>query len=131
MEAHPKLRPVDTATDGVYLAGCCQGPKDIPDTVAQAKAAASSALIPLTKGSVVIEPIVASVDEDRCCACRMCASVCEYKAVLFDEDKGVMTVNAALCKGCGSCAGACPSGAMTIQHYTDGQIEAQLSVLLS
>jgi heterodisulfide reductase subunit A len=129
MEAHPKLRPVDTATDGIYLAGCCQGPKDIPDTVAQAKAAASSALIPLVRGKVFVEPISAQVNEDLCCGCRLCETMCEYKATVFDEEKGVMTVNAALCKGCGSCGGACPAGAITIKHYTDAQIFAQLESL--
>ncbi|HHS14485.1 MAG TPA: CoB--CoM heterodisulfide reductase iron-sulfur subunit A family protein [bacterium] len=129
MEAHPKLRPVDTATDGVYLAGCCQGPKDIPDTVAQAKAAASSALIPMIRGKVFVEPISAQVNDDICCGCRVCEAMCEYKATVFDEEKGVMTINAALCKGCGSCAGACPTGAMTIRHYTDDQIFAQVESL--
>ena len=129
MEAHPKLRPVDTATDGIFVAGCCQGPKDIPDTVAQAKAAAASAIVPLVRGKVYVEPISATVDEDVCCGCRVCETMCEYKATVFDEDKGVMTVNSALCKGCGSCGGACPTGAITIKHYTDNQIFAQLRSL--
>jgi len=131
MEAHPKLRPVDTATDGVYLAGCCQSPKDIPDTVAQAKAAASSAIAPMVQGKVSVEPISAQVNEDVCCGCRVCETMCEYKATVFDEEKGVMTVNAALCKGCGSCGGACPTGAITIKHYTDDQIFAQLESLIA
>ena len=129
MEAHPKLRPVDTASDGVFLAGCCQGPKDIPDTVAQAKAAASSALVPMVQGKVFVEPIVAQVDEDLCCGCRVCETVCAYKATVFDEEKGVMTVNSTQCKGCGSCGGACPTGAIAIRHYTDHQIFAQLDSL--
>jgi heterodisulfide reductase subunit A len=129
MEAHPKLRPVDTATDGIFVAGCCQGPKDIPDTVAQAKASAASAIVPLVRGKVYVEPIGAAVDEDLCCGCRVCETMCEYKATVFDEEKGVMTVNSALCKGCGSCGGACPTGAITIKHYTDNQIFAQLRSL--
>jgi len=129
MEAHPKLRPVETATDGVYIAGCCQSPKDIPDTVAQAKAAAASAIIPMAVGKVIVEPIVAQVDENVCGGCRICESLCEYKALIFDQEKNIMTVNTALCKGCGSCGGACPTGAITIQHYTDAQIFAQLHTL--
>ncbi|MFH1866197.1 MAG: CoB--CoM heterodisulfide reductase iron-sulfur subunit A family protein, partial [Candidatus Eisenbacteria bacterium] len=103
MEAHPKLRPVDTATEGVFLAGCCQGPKDIPDTVAQAKAAASSAIIPMSRGTVRIEAISAVVDEDRCSGCRICVSVCPYGAIAYDEKDKVSRVNEALCKGCGTC----------------------------
>lgn len=129
MEAHPKLRPVDTATEGIFLAGCCQGPKDIPDTVAQAKAAAASAVIPLSKGKVFVEPIVAAVNEELCSGCRICESVCEFKAPEFNEEKGVIEINAALCKGCGSCASACPSSAITIHHFTDAQIMAQLHSL--
>ena len=129
MEAHPKLRPVDTATDGVYLAGCCQGPKDIPDTVAQAKAAAASALILMVQGKVYTEPISSQVNEEVCCGCRICEAVCDYKAVTFDSEKKTMTVNAALCKGCGSCSVACPTGAIAIQHYTDNQILAQIQYL--
>lgn len=126
MEAHPKLRPVDTSTAGIYLAGCCQGPKDIPDTVAQAKAAAASAIIPMNQGKVFIEPIVAIINENLCSGCRVCESVCEYKAPEFIEEIGVVKINTALCKGCGSCAGACPSSAITIHHFTDEQILAQL-----
>ena len=129
MEAHPKLRPVDTAIEGVFLAGCCQGPKDIPDTVAQAKAAASSAIIPMARGKVFVEPIYAQVNEDLCASCRICESVCDFKAVQFDNEKGVMTVNIALCKGCGTCGATCPTGAITIQHFSDQQIYAQLSSL--
>jgi heterodisulfide reductase subunit A len=126
MEAHPKLRPVDTATDGVFLAGCCQGPKDIPDTVAQAKAAASSAITILVKGSVIVEPLTAQVKERICSGCRVCESVCESKAAVFDPVKRIMTINSVLCKGCGSCSAACPSGAITVAHFTDMQIFAQL-----
>jgi heterodisulfide reductase subunit A len=130
MEAHPKLRPVDTNTAGVYLAGCCQSPKDIPDTVAQAKAAAASALIPLSRGQVFVEPFTATVDETLCSACRICHTVCDYGALTLDTEKGVTSVNIALCKGCGSCGAACPSGAITITHYTDAQLLAQLEVLI-
>jgi len=130
MEAHPKLRPVDTATDGVFLAGCCQGPKDIPDTVAQAKAAAASAIIPMSRGTVRLEAISAVVDEDRCSGCQICVGVCPYGAISFDEKDKVSRVNEALCKGCGTCGAACPSGAMSTTHFTSGQMRAQVLALI-
>jgi heterodisulfide reductase subunit A len=130
MEAHPKLRPVDTAVDGVFLAGCCQGPKDIPDVVAQAKAAAASAIGPMARGSVVAEALTAVVDEDLCSGCRMCVSVCPYGAIAYDEKADVSKVNEALCKGCGTCAAACPSGSITTSHYTSDQLLAQVVALI-
>ena len=129
-EAHPKLRPVDTTNDGVYLAGTCQAPKDIPDTIAQAKAAASSALIPLSKGKVKIEAITSIVDEEICAGCRLCEHACPYGALAIRPWKRVMTVNAALCKGCGACAMACPSGAISLQHFTADQTLAMIEALL-
>jgi heterodisulfide reductase subunit A len=129
MEAHPKLRPVDTVVDGVYLAGCCQGPKDIPDAVAQAKAAASSALIPLARGKVTVEAATATVEEEICSGCGVCQQVCVYEALSLNERKGVMTVNKVLCKGCGACAVACPSGAIKVSHFTPDQILAQAEAL--
>ena len=130
MEGHPKLRPVDTVIDGVFLAGCCQGPKDIPDTVAQAKAAAASAIIPMVKGKVLIEPIVSQLDEDLCAGCRLCESVCDYQAITYDETKGIVEINKMLCKGCGSCSVACPAGAITIAHFTNKQVFAQISAFM-
>ncbi len=131
MEAHPKLRPVDTNIDGVYLAGCAQGPKDIPDTVAQAKGAASSAIALLNKGKVKVDPIVAEINEDFCSSCHICEALCPYSALVYDEQKHVMTVNQILCKGCGVCPSACPSAAISLRHYTSIQIDAQLDALLS
>jgi len=130
LEAHPKLRPVETNAEGVFLAGCCQGPKDIPDTVAQAKGAAGSAIALLNKGKVRIEPIVAEVTEEACSGCHVCESLCPYSALVFDTARGVMTVNQALCKGCGVCPSACPSGAIVMRHFTTRQVEAQLDALL-
>jgi heterodisulfide reductase subunit A len=130
LEAHPKLRPIDTTTDGVFLAGTCQGPKDIADTVAQAKAAASSALIPLSRGRVKVESIVSVVNEEICSGCGICEELCAYGALSLHPWKGVMTVNEVLCKGCGACAAACPSGAMTLSHFTHDQILAQLETLV-
>jgi len=130
LEIHPKLRPVDTAVDGVFLAGCCQGPKDIPDTVAQAKAAASSALIPLLRGTVPVESATAVVDEEWCAGCGMCVEVCPYGAPDLDLLWGVSRINAVLCKGCGACAVTCPSKAIRLQHFTAEQIMAQVDALV-
>ncbi|KZX11953.1 CoB--CoM heterodisulfide reductase iron-sulfur subunit A family protein [Methanobrevibacter filiformis] len=128
MEAHPKLRPVDTLTDGVYLAGVSQGPKDIPDAVAQGSAAASRAAIPMVKGEVEIEPIVATTDKTICGACEVCVELCPFGAVSIEEDQA--KINVALCKGCGTCVGACPSGAMDQQHFKTAQIFAQIEAAL-
>jgi heterodisulfide reductase subunit A len=130
LEAHPKLRPIDTTTDGVFLAGTCQGPKDIADTVTQAKAAASSALIPLSRGRVKVESIISVVNQEICSGCGICEGLCVYGALSLHPWKGIMTVNEVLCKGCGACAAACPSGAMTLSHFTHDQILAQLETLV-
>ena len=126
MELHPKLRPVDTTTDGIFLAGCCQGPKDIADTNAQAKAAASSALIPLCLGNVRVESVTCAVDPLLCSGCGLCEEACVYGALNLDKRRGVMTANQVLCKGCGACAMACPSGAIVLRHFTPEQILAEV-----
>jgi len=132
MEAHPKLRPVDTLTDGVYIAGVAQGPKDIPDAVAQGSAAASRAAIPMSQGEVEIEPIVAATDDTICGACEVCIELCPYAAISIEgeEDNEHAEINVALCKGCGTCVGACPSGALDQQHFKTEQIMAQISAAL-
>jgi heterodisulfide reductase subunit A len=130
LEAHPKLRPVETLTDGIFLAGACQGPKDIPDTVAQASGAAEKAAIPLARGKVEVEAVTAVVDEEICSGCRICEGLCPYSALNYDAEKGVMSVNDVLCKGCGTCASACPSGAMSVHHYTAEQILAQIDAMV-
>ncbi len=130
LEKHPKLDPVATATDGVFVTGCCQGPKDIPDTVAQASAAAARALAMISKGRVEIEAITAVIDEKLCSGCQICKDICPYGAISFSEEKKVCSINEALCKGCGSCVGGCPSDAVSLNHFTNQQIMAQLEGLL-
>ena len=125
-ERHPKLDPVATTTDGVFVVGCCQSPKDIPDTVAQASAAAARALAMITKGNVEIEAATAVIDEDKCSGCKICSDLCVYSAISFDEEKLVSRVNEALCKGCGVCVAACPSGAIKGKHFTTEQILAEV-----
>jgi heterodisulfide reductase subunit A len=131
LEKHPKLDPVATTTDGVFVAGCCQSPKDIPDTVAQASAAAARVLSMIGKGSVEIESATAVVDAERCAGCKICIDLCSYKAISFDEEKKVSTINEALCKGCGTCVAACPSGAITGRHFTTEQIMAEIEGVLA
>jgi heterodisulfide reductase subunit A len=131
MEAHPKLRPFHTNTDGVFLAGTCQAPRDIPDTVAHANAAAAEALALIAAGEVTIAPTTAWVNEDLCSGCKTCIDLCPYKAIAFiaRNGTGVAEINDALCKGCGTCAAACPAGAITARHFTDAQILAQIEGL--
>ncbi len=124
LEAHPKLRPVDTLKDGVFLAGAIQGPKDIPDSVAQGSAAASRASIPMAKGEVEIEPILAIVNREMCIGCRICEKVCDFSAISIVDKKA--QVNEALCKGCGACSAACPTGAVELRHFKDAQILAMI-----
>jgi heterodisulfide reductase subunit A len=130
LERHPKLDPTSTTTDGVYIAGCAQGPKDIPDSVAQASSAAARILSLISKGEVEIDPVRAMVQEEYCSGCRICNGLCPYGAIEFLEDKKVSHVNEALCKGCGTCVAACPSSAMTGHGFTDHQILAELEGIL-
>ncbi len=130
LEKHPKLDPVATTTDGIFVTGCCQGPKDIPDTVAQALAAAAEALAVISKGTVEIEAATAVINERICSGCQICSLLCPYSAILFDEEKEVCRVNEALCKGCGACVGGCPSDSITLNHFTNEQIVAQMEGML-
>jgi heterodisulfide reductase subunit A len=128
-EAHPKLKPVDTTTAGVFLAGCCQGIKDIPDTVAQASGAAARAMVLLGKGEIDIDPAVAEVDREKCSGCGECILACPYNAIELVEEEGQRAyarVNVALCQGCGTCVGACLAKAITGHHFTDEALVAQI-----
>jgi heterodisulfide reductase subunit A len=130
LEEHPKLGPMSTATDGVFLAGTCQGPKDIPDTVSHASGAAAQALALATLGRVEISPTISWIDPDVCAGCQTCIGLCAYSAIEFDLRRRVSVVNEAMCKGCGSCAGFCPSGAAGIRHFGARQVFAELEGIL-
>ena len=132
LERHPKLAPVNTFTDGIFLAGCCQGPKDIPDTVAQAGAAAAEALALIDAGYVETEPNTAHVVEDECSGCKTCISMCPYHAIsLRRRDSRNPGSTRSLCKGCGTCVAACPSGAIRQNLFEDDEIFAEIEGVLS
>ncbi|HSN56634.1 MAG TPA: FAD-dependent oxidoreductase [Candidatus Sulfomarinibacteraceae bacterium] len=129
LERHPELAPVETAVEGVLVAGTVQGPKDIVDSVAQASAAAAKAAVFLAHDQVRLDPAVAVVDPERCRGCGDCVDICDFRApALVETGPGVYAceINPSLCKGCGTCASWCPSGAITARHFTDRQILAQL-----
>lgn len=138
-EAHPKLRPVESPTAGVFLSGVCQGPKDIPETVAQAGAAAVKVIGLLAKDKLKTNPCTARPDELRCNGCSQCANVCPYGAISYEnrqvndhgirEERRVAVVNSALCQGCGACTVTCPSGAMDLQGFSNRQIIAEVDAI--
>jgi heterodisulfide reductase subunit A len=129
-ERHPKLDPVATMTEGIMIAGCVQGPKDIPASVAQGAAAAARVLGKIQQGEMALEPIKASINEDACSGCRICNGLCPFNAILFHEDKMVSEINAALCQGCGTCVAACPAGVISGTGFSDAQIMAQIEGLM-
>jgi heterodisulfide reductase subunit A len=131
LEKHPKLDPVSTMTDGIFIVGCCQGPKDIPDTVAQASAAAARALAMISKNKVEIEAATSEIVEELCSGCRICNALCPYSAITFNEQKGVSEINQVLCKGCGVCVSACPSDAIKGNHFTTKQLLAEIEGVLA
>jgi heterodisulfide reductase subunit A len=134
LERHPELAPVETAVEGVLLAGTVQGPKDVVDTVAQASAAAAKASVYLAYEKVKLDPAVAVVDEDRCRACGTCVDICQFHAPqLVETEQGVYTarINPSLCKGCGTCTSWCPSGAITSKHFTDRQVHAMIDAVFA
>ncbi len=130
LERHPKLAPVNTFTDGIFVAGCCQGPKDIPDTVAQAGAAAAEAYALINKGHVELEPNTAHVLDD-CSGCKSCLPLCPYAAITYDEARGKVSILETLCKGCGTCVAACPSGSIVQHQFEDDAIFSELEGLLA
>lgn len=130
IEKHPKLDPVATMTDGIFIAGCVQGPKDIPASVVQGAAAAARILGRIQQQEIAMEPIRATINENQCSGCRICNNLCPYNAILFHEDLMVSEINPALCQGCGTCIAACPAGAISGTGFSNDQIMAQIEGLL-
>jgi heterodisulfide reductase subunit A len=130
-ERHPKLAPVATFTDGIWIAGACQGPKDIPDTVAQAGAAAGEALSLINAGFVELEPNTAYIVEEDCSGCKTCVPMCPYNAISFVEAKGKAEINEVLCKGCGACVAVCPSGSARQNLFEDDEIYEEIEGVLA
>ncbi len=132
LERHVKLDPVATPTEGIFIAGCCEGPRDIPDTVAQAEATAAKALSLISRGVVTTEAAISTIDEDICHGCGRCEEICAFHApkVTSKDGKLVSSINEALCKGCGACAVVCPTGAIAIKHFTQDEILAQVAALM-
>jgi heterodisulfide reductase subunit A2 len=131
LEAHPKLQPVDSATRGIFFAGCAEGPKDIKDAVTQASAAVARAVRLMNPKRLRVEAITAEVIPEDCTSCGVCAKVCPFRAITVDtRAKTPARVTVAACSGCGTCAAECPSNAIMMHHFTDGQIEAQIDAIL-
>ena len=136
-EAHPKLRPIESTTGGVFLAGACQSPKDIPESVAMASAAAAKAMVLFGSDKLEREPVVAKVSADLCAGCFLCKKVCPYGAVEVREVKtrdGVVIkeiayVNEGLCQGCGTCTASCPSKSVELAGFNNEEIFAQIAAL--
>jgi len=131
LERHPKLAPVSTFTDGIFLAGACQGPKDIPDSVAQAGAAAAEALALIDVGRIELEPNTAYILEDECSGCKTCIPLCPYNAITFNAATAKAQITEALCKGCGVCVAACPSGSIRQHLFEDDQVFAEIQGVLA
>ena len=130
MERHPKLAPLATMTEGIFIAGVCQSPKDIPDTVAQANGAAAEALTIVVKEKMELEATTAMVNPASCCGCQNCVRVCPYGAPSYNVEKRVSEINEALCKGCGLCASVCPTSAIIARHFTNDQVLAEIEGLM-
>jgi heterodisulfide reductase subunit A len=129
-ERHPKLDPVATMTEGIFIAGTCQGPKDIPDSVAQGAAAAARVGGLISQGTVMMEPVRARIDEELCSGCRICNDLCPYNAIVFHEDQKLSEVITALCQGCGTCVAACPSESINGAHFTNKQVLSEIEGIL-
>lgn len=129
-EKHPKLDPVATMTEGIFIAGAAQGPKDIPSSVSQGAAAAGRVLNRIGRGEIELEPVRATVDAQKCSGCRICNNLCPFGAIIFHEEMMVSEVKHALCQGCGTCVAACPAGAISGSGFSNDQILAQIEGML-
>ncbi len=130
IERHVKLDPVATMTEGVFIAGCAVGPKDVPASVSQGSAVAARVFQYIQQGEIALEPYRATIDQEKCSGCRICNDMCPFHAILFHEDLMVSEVNPALCQGCGTCVAACPAGAIAGSGFSDEQILAQIEGLM-
>ncbi len=131
IERHPKFDPIMTMAEGIFIAGACQGPMAIPESVAQGAAASMPRRWGLiSQGTVMMEPIRAAINAEKCSGCRICNNLCPYNAITYHEDQKVSEVITALCQGCGTCVAACPSAAITGAHFTREQLMAQIEGLL-
>ena len=129
-EKHPKLDPVATMTEGIFIAGAATGPRDIPSSVSQGSAAAARVISYIQQGELALEPVRASIDQEKCSGCRICNDLCPFNAILFHEDQMVSEINQALCQGCGTCVAACPANAISGTGFSDQQVFAQIDGLL-
>jgi heterodisulfide reductase subunit A len=124
---HPILHATGTSLDGIFAAGCCTSPCSASEAITRAHAAAGAALSRLVPGKKIeLEIMTSVIDENLCAGCRMCISVCPYKAISYDKERNISIVNEAICRGCGTCAATCPGGAATAKHFTDRQIYAEI-----
>ena len=131
IESHPKLEPVATTTDGIFIAGTCVAPKDIPDTVAQARATAARILVKTSKPKIEVDAVYSEVNEEKCSGCRLCNKLCPFSAIEFNEEEKHSHIISVLCKACGVCVVACPSSAIKGRHFTDAQLLAQIDGLFA
>jgi heterodisulfide reductase subunit A len=131
LERHPKLDPVGTMSEGIFIVGCCQGPKDIPETISQASAAAARVLVMINRGTIETGAITATINGNICSGCKVCQGLCPYGAIYFDEASKVLKVNHILCKGCNVCGAACPSSAISTQNFSATQIIAEIEGILA